>query len=126
MDLKEFSRRIWTFFWYESDPIFLDVKFKVFKEDDKKDSQLVTSLTKRAADFNYYMRMRNQLNIGAEKVGKEENLSLVLIPTMSNDVDEQLKLAHKFVDTVDRANKKNCVTLLRYNVDKPRSSIAQV
>ena len=126
MDLSEFSRRIWTFFWYESDPIFLDVKFKVFKEDDKKDSQLVPSLTKRAADFNYYMRMRNKLNIGAEKVGKEENLSLVLIPTMSKDVDEQLKLAHKFVDMVDRANRKNCVTLLRYNVDKPRSSSAQV
>ena len=41
-------------------------------------------------------------------------------------MDEQLKLAHKVVDVVDRANKKICVTLLQYNVDKPESSYAQV
>ena len=44
---------------------------------------------------------------------------------MSKDIDEQLKLADKVVDTVDRANRKNCVTLLRYNVNKPESSFAQ-
>ena len=44
---------------------------------------------------------------------------------MSKDMDEQLKLAHKVVDVVDRANRKLCVTLLRYNVDKPDSSYAQ-
>ena len=42
---------------------------------------------------------------------------------MSKDIDEQLKLAHK---VVDRANRKICVTLLRYNVEKPESSYAQV
>ena len=42
---------------------------------------------------------------------------------MSKDMDEQLKLAHKVVDVVDRANRKICVTLLRYN---PESSNAQV
>ena len=41
-------------------------------------------------------------------------------------VDEQLKLAHKVVDVVDRTNRKICVTLLRYDVDKPESSYAQV
>ena len=45
---------------------------------------------------------------------------------MSRDMDEQLKLAHKVVDVVDRANRKICVTLLRYNVDKPESSYNQV
>ena len=45
---------------------------------------------------------------------------------MSKDMDEQLKLAHKVVDVVDRANGKICVTLLRYNVDKPESSYGQV
>ena len=34
--------------------------------------------------------------------------------------------AHNVVDIVDRANRKICVTLLRYNVDKPESSYAQV
>ena len=40
-------------------------------------------------------------------------------------MDEQLKLAHKVVDLVGRASRKNCVTLLRYNVEKPESSYAQ-
>ena len=44
---------------------------------------------------------------------------------MSRDMDEQLKLAHKVVDVVDRTNRKVCVTLLRYNVAKPASSYAQ-
>ena len=45
---------------------------------------------------------------------------------MSKDIDEQIKPAHKVVDVVDRANRKICVTLLRYIVDKPESSYAQV
>ena len=48
------------------------------------------------------------------------------IPTLSKDLDEQIKLAHKVVDIVDRANRKICVTLLRYNVDKLERSYAQV
>ena len=41
-------------------------------------------------------------------------------------MDEQLKMAHQVVDVVERANRKICVTLLRYNVDKPESPYAQV
>ena len=44
--------------------------------------------------------------------------------TLSKDTDEQLKLAHKMVDGVDRANRKICVTLLRYRVDKPKTFYA--
>ena len=50
----------------------------------------------------------------------------MLIPTTSKDMDEQLKLAHKVVDVIDRANRKISVTLLRYNVDELQSSYAQV
>ena len=45
---------------------------------------------------------------------------------MSNNIDEQLKLDHKVVELVERVNKKICVTLLRYNVETPESSYAQV
>ena len=45
---------------------------------------------------------------------------------MSKDMDEQLNLAHKVVDVVDRTNRMICVSLLRYNVDNPESSYAQV
>ena len=69
------------------------------------------------ADFNHFMKLRNQLVNAAEKLAEEENLTPVLIPTMSKNVDEQHKLAHKVVDVVHRANRKTSVTLLRYNVD---------
>ena len=45
---------------------------------------------------------------------------------MAQDMDEQLKLAHKVVYKVDRANRKKCVALLLYSVDKPGSSCGQV
>ena len=41
-------------------------------------------------------------------------------------MDEQLELAHKVVDVVDRTVRNILVTLLRYNVDNPESSYAQV
>ena len=72
------------------------------------------------------MRLRNQLVNAAENFDREKSLAPVLIPTMSRDIDEQFKLAHKLVDVVDRANRKICVTPLRYNVDKPENSYAQV
>ena len=77
------------------------------------------------ADFNQFMRLRNQLVIAAKNIAREENLTAVMIPTMSKDMDEQIKLAHKVVG-IDRANRKICLTLLRYNVDKSQSSFAQV
>ena len=80
-----------------------------------------------AADFNQFMSLRNQPVNAAENFAREENLIPVLIPTMSKDMDEQLKLAHKVVDVVDRTNKDlSDSAALRYNIDKPESSYAQV
>ena len=78
------------------------------------------------ADFNQFMRLRNQLVNAAKNFTSEENLTPVLIRTMSKGMDEQLQLSDKVVDIVDRADRKICVTLLRYSVDKPESSYAQV
>ena len=102
----------------------MDVKLKVFKEDDNKEFRLVQNLTMGEADFNQFMRLRNELVNEAKNFAIEENLTPVLMPKISKDMDEQLKLAHKFVDIVDRASRTICVTLLRYNVDKPGSSYA--
>ena len=101
----------------------MDVKLKVFRKDDKKEFRLVQNLTMGEADFNQFMRLRNQLVNATENFAREENLIPVLIPKMSKDLDEQFKLAHKVVDV---ANRKICVTLLRYDVDKPESFHAQV
>ena len=72
------------------------------------------------------MRLRNQLLIAAENFAGEKKLTSVLIPKLSKDMDEKLKLAHKVVDVVDRTNRKICLTLLWYDVDNLESSYAQV
>ena len=41
-------------------------------------------------------------------------------------MNEQLKLANKIVDVVDRANRLICVTLLRYSEDNQEGSYLQV
>ena len=126
VDFGKCQDRFGRFSWSKNDSNYLDVKLKIFRKDDKKEFQLVQKLTIGEADFNQFMRLRNQLVNAAENFAREENLTPVLIPTMSRDMDEQLKLAHKVVDVVYRTNRKICVTLLRYNVDKPESSYAQV
>ena len=41
-------------------------------------------------------------------------------------MEDQLKLVHKVIDVVDCPNRKICVTLLRYKLDNPETSYAQV
>ena len=126
VDFGKCQDRFGQFSWSKNHSNYLDVKLKVFRKDDKKEFRLVQNLTMGEADFNQFMRLKNQLVKAAENFAREENLTAVLIFTMSRDMDEQIKLAHQVVDVVDRTNKKICVTLLRYNVDKPESSYAQV
>ena len=126
VDFGKCQDRFGRFSWSENDSNYLDAKLKVFRKDDKKEFRLLQNLTMGEADFNQFMRLTNQLINAAENFAREENLTPVLIPTMSGDMDEQLKLAHNVVDVVDRTNRKISVTLLRYNVDKPESSYAQV
>ena len=78
------------------------------------------------ADFNRFIGQRNQLVVAADNFLREENLSSVLQSTLSKDMEQQLKLVHKVIDVVERPNRKICVTLLRYNVDNPETSHAQV
>ena len=80
----------------------------------------------RRGGFLHFMRLRNQLVIAAKNLDRVENLSPVLIQTMSKDMDEQLKLAHKVVDVVDRPYRKICITVSRYNVHKLQSAYCQV
>ena len=122
VDFGKCQDRFGHFSWSKNDPNYLDEKLKVFRKDDKKEFRLVQNLTMGEAHFNQFMRLRNQLVNAAEKFATEENLTAVLIPTKSKVMDEQLKLAHKVVDLVDRTNRKICVILLRYNVDKPEGS----
>ena len=71
---------------------------------------MVQNLALGEADFNQLMRLKNQVVNAAKNFAREENLTPVLVPTMSKDMDEQLKLTNKVADVMDRANKKTCVT----------------
>ena len=97
------------FYWSKIDSNYLEVEFKVFKRNNNRAFRLVQTLTNGEADFNQFMRLRNHLVIAEEKIAREENLSPVLVPTMSKDMDERFKLVHKVFHVVDRANRKIAV-----------------
>ena len=78
------------------------------------------------ADFNQFIRQRNQLDVVADNFLREQNLPPVPQSRLSKDMEEQLKLVHELIDVVGRPNRRICVTLLRYNVDNPETSYAQV
>ena len=120
------STRNWTVFLFHDIIEILDVKLKVFKRDDNKDFPLVQNITVGEADFKQFMRLRNHLVIAAQNFGREENLSSVVISKMFKDMDEQLNLAHKVVDVVDRANRRIGAARMRGDVDETESSYAQV
>ena len=48
------------------------------------------------------------------------------VKLLAKDMEEQLKLTHRVVEIVDRPHRKICVTMLRYNVEKPETSYVQV
>ena len=110
VDFGKFQDRIGRFSRSKNDSNYLDIKLKVFKKDDNKEFRLVQSLTMGQVDFTQNMRLRNQLVTAAENFAREENLSPVLIPTMSKNMDEPL--AHKLIDGVDRGSSKILLTLL--------------
>ena len=101
VDFGKCQDRFGQFSGSKNDSNYLDVKLKAFTKDDNKEFRLVQNLRKGEADFNQFMRLRSQLVNAAENFAREEKLTPVLIPTMSKDMDEELKLTHKVVNVVD-------------------------
>ena len=77
------------------------------------------------ADFNRFIRQRNQLVVAEDNFLREQNLSIVVQSTLSKDMEEQPKLVHKVIDVLDCPNGNSCVTLLRYKADNPETSYTQ-
>ena len=129
-DFVDFGKsldRFGRFSWTKNNSNYLDIKLKVFKREDKKpEFRLRQNLSMGEADVNQFIRQRNRLVVAADNFLREQNLSPVLQSTLSKDIEEQLKLVHKVTDVLDCPNRKICVTLLRYKVDNPETSYAQV
>ena len=127
VDFGNSQDRFGRFSWTKNDSNYLDIKLKVFKGEDKNaEFRLRQNLLMGEADFNQFVRQTNQLVVAADNFLREENLSPVLQSTLCKDMEEQFKLVHKVIDAVDRPNRRACVTLLRYKVDNPDTSYAQV
>ena len=120
VDFGKWQDRFGRFSWTKNDSNYLDIKLKVFKREDKNaEFRLRQNLSMGEADFNQFIRQRNQLVVAADNFLREENLSPVLQSTLSKDMEEQLKLVHKVIDVVDSPNRRICVTLLRYKMGNP-------
>ena len=127
VDFRKSSDRFGQFSWTKNDSNYLNIKLKVLKrEDNNAEFRLRQKPSMGEADFNQFIRQRNQLVVAADNFLREQNLSPVFQSTLSKDMEEQLKLVHKVIDVDDRSNRRICVTLLRYKVDNPETSYAQI
>ena len=118
--------RFGRIFWSKNSFDYSDVKLKVVTRDENKQIRLAQNLTMREEDFNQFNRLRNQLVIAVREFSKEESLPPVQVQLLAKDMEEQLKLTHKVVEVVHRPHRKICVTMLRYNVEKPETSYVQL
>ena len=64
------------------------------REDENAEFRLRQNLSMGEADFNQFIRQRNQLIVAADNFLREQKLSPVLQSTLSKDMEEQLKLVH--------------------------------
>ena len=127
VDFRKSEDKFGWFSLSKNDSNYMNLNQHQFlKRDRNRDFRRVANLTMGEADLKRFKRLRNELVFEAENFGRRERLSPVLIPTVSEDTDEQRKLAHELIDVVDQANRKVCVTVLRYNVEKLENSCAQV
>ena len=91
-----------------------------------KQFRLAQNLTMVKADFNQFVRLRNQLVVEVRDFSKEENIPPLKVKLLAKDVEEQLKLTHKVVEVDDRSQRKICLIMLRYILEKPETSFIQV
>ena len=127
VDFGKSKDRFGRFSWSKNDSNYLDINLKVFNREDKNaEFRLRQNLSMGEADFNQFIRQRNQLVVAGDNFLREEKLSPILQSTLCKDMEEQLKLFHKVIDVVDCPNRRICVNLLRYKVDNPDTSYAQV
>ena len=83
VDFGKSQDRFGQFSWSKNDSNYLDIKLKVFKKEDKNaEFRLRQNLSMGEADFNQFIRQRNQLVVAADNFLREQNLSPVLQSTL--------------------------------------------
>ena len=101
-DYVEFGKcqdRFGWFSWTKNDSNYLVIIVEVLKRECKNaELRLRQIVTMGEADFNQFIRQRNQLVVAADIFLREQNLPIVLQYTLSKDMEEQLQLVHKVID----------------------------
>ena len=124
VDFDKCQNRFGRVSWFKNFFDYLDVKLKVFKKEENKQFRLAPNLTRGKADFIQFSWLKNQLVVAVRGFSKEENLPPPHV--RAKHMEEQLKHTHKVVEVFDRSQRKICVTMLRYNKEKPEISYVQV
>ena len=89
VDFGKFQDRVGRFSWSRNNSNYLDIKLKVFKRQEKNEEfRLRQNLSMGEADFNHFIRQRNQLVVAADNFLREQNLSPVLQSTLSKHMEE--------------------------------------
>ena len=84
VDLGKSLDRFGRFSRTKNDSNYLDIKLKVFKREDKNaELRLRQNLSMGEADFNKFIRQRDQLVVAADNCLREQKMSLVLQSTLS-------------------------------------------
>ena len=68
VEYGKFQDKFEHFSLSKNDSNYLDVKLKIFNKHNNRDFRMVQNLNTREADFNQFMRLRNQPVIAAEKL----------------------------------------------------------
>ena len=87
VDFGKSSHRFGRFSWTKNDSNYLNIKLKVFKREDKNAEFLLRQkLSMGEADFNQFIRQKNQLVVAADNFLREQNLSPVLQSRLSGNM----------------------------------------
>ena len=72
VDFGKCEKRFGRFSWSKNDSNYLDIKLKMFKREDKNaEFRLRQKFSMGEADFNQFIRQRNQLVVAADNLLRE-------------------------------------------------------
>ena len=125
MSPLENVNRFGKFSWSKNDCIYLDTKLKFFKIVEKKRFSTSTKSFNGRVRFQPIHAIAESSGECSTNLASKAKFSPTQIPRISENMDEQLKLAHRVADAADSPNRKICVTMVRYNKEKLESSYAQ-
>ena len=90
VDFGKSQDRFGRFSWSKKDHNYLDIKLKVFKREDRNaELRLRQNFSMGEADFNQFIRQKNQLVVAADNFLREQTLLPVLQSTLSKDMEER-------------------------------------